>query len=295
MTLNHGYAYTSHIQRGGVGVLEYLCAEFRHSGREVWAARLAAGEIELDGQTLWADQPLRAGQTLIWHRPPWTEEAVPLDFETVYEDADLLAVAKPSGLPTMPGGGFLEHTLLTLVRREWPTASPLHRLGRGTSGLVLFALNLVTASALLRDWREHRIQKSYRALAAGVAGQDTYDIRTPIGPVTHSKLGQISAASPSGKPAHSQAEVLERRAASTLFGVQIMTGRPHQIRIHLASVGLPLLGDPLYIAGGHACPDGLPGDLGYLLHAHRLELVHPATGQRLEVQATPPALLEATS
>ncbi|WP_291426349.1 RluA family pseudouridine synthase [Deinococcus sp.] len=294
MTLNHGHAYTSHIQRGGVGLLEYLCAEFRHSGREVWAARLAAGEIVLDGQRLWGDQRLRAGQTLIWHRPPWAEEDVPLHFEVIYEDADLLAVAKPAGLPTMPGGGFLERTLLTLVRRQWPAASPLHRLGRGTSGLVLFALNPVTASALLRDWREHRVHKVYRALAAGVAGQESYDIRTLIGPVTHSKLGQIFAASPGGKPAHSQAEVLERRADSTLFGVQIMTGRPHQIRIHLASVGLPLLGDPLYAAGGHARPDGLPGDLGYLLHAHRLELTHPGTGKRLELQAAPPALLEAT-
>ena len=139
-TLNDGYAYACAVQRGGISVLDWLCAEYRHSARETWAARLAAGEVTLDGQQAWGHELLRPGQLLVWHRPPWPEENVPLDVAVLHQDAELLAVHKPAGLPTMPGGGFLNHTLLHVLRQQWPTASPLHRLGRGTSGVVLCAL-----------------------------------------------------------------------------------------------------------------------------------------------------------
>lgn len=291
MTLNDGYAYESRVQRGGVTVLEFLSGEYRHSSREVWAARLAAGEIEVDGLRLTVDVELSAGQTLVWHRPPWLEEDVPLSFEVLFEDADVLAVSKPSGLPTVPGGGFLKHTLLSQVRERWPAASPLHRLGRGTSGLVVFSLNSVAGANLLADWRAQRVQKVYLALASGVAVQEEFDIRTPIGPVPHAKLGEVFAASPDGKAAHSVARVLERRTETTLFEVEIFTGRPHQIRIHLASAGYPLLGDPLYAPGGLPLPDALPGDLGYWLHAWTLGFTHPATGQVVTLTAPPPERL----
>lgn len=290
--LNDGYAYTLRVQRGGDTVLELLAREFRHSAPEVWAARLLAGEVELDGVVVRGPEPLRPGQTLVWHRPPWPEEAVPLHFAVLHEDADLLVVNKPSGLPTMPGGGFLKHTLLSLVRQRWPGASPLHRLGRGTSGAVLFSLNAAAGARVLEAWRTGGVRKTYRALASGVAQADTADIRTPIGKVAHPRLGDVYAATPDGKPSHSIARVLERRAHSTLFAVEIPTGRPHQIRIHLASIGHPLLDDPLYVAGGHARPDGLPGDLGYLLHARTLELTHPTGGERLRIEAPGPGVLD---
>lgn len=292
MTLNDGFAYRSRVQRGGVTVLDFLSGEFRHSSREVWAARLAAGEIELDGVTVGVDTVLSAGQQLVWHRPPWWEEDVPLSFDVLFEDADLLAVAKPAGLPTVPGGGFLKHTLSSAVRERWPTASPLHRLGRGTSGLVLFALNSQTGAGLLADWRAQRVQKVYLALASGVAARDEYEIRTPIGPVPHPKLGEVFAASPAGKEAHSRARVRERREDSALFEVEIFTGRPHQIRVHLAGVGHPLVGDPLYAPGGVALPDALPGDVGYHLHAWQLSFTHPTTGEKVTLNAPPPEVLE---
>lgn len=297
--LNHGYSYRERVGPRGAGlsVLEYYARFYPHSGGETWAARLAAGEIELDGQRAGGSERLRAGSRLVWHRPPWTEEAAPLHFDLVYEDADLLAVSKPSGLPTLPAGSFLEHTLLALLRREWPAAKPLHRLGRGTSGLVLCALSGQAAAALSRAWRSGQVAKRYRALSAGWAVQDAYDIHTPIGPVPHPKLGEVWAAAPEpagGKPSHSFARVLERRseAPSTLLDVDIYTGRPHQIRIHLASVGLPLLGDPLYTAGGRPRADTVPSDLGYFLHAGQLHFRHPRTGQPLKLEAAPPSILQ---
>lgn len=291
VTLNRGYAYRTRVQRGGVGVLDFLSAEFRHSPRAEWAARIERGEVEVGGARVGSGQELRAGDELVWHRPPWPEEDVPLRFEVLHEDADLLAVDKPSGLPTVPGGGFLEHTLLSLVRREWPSASPLHRLGRGTSGLVLFALTPLARASLLADWRERRVQKVYRALGAGVAGTDEYEITAPIGPVPHPRLGEVYAASAGGKPARTRARVLERRAGATLFGLSIETGRPHQIRIHLAAAGWPLVGDPLYAVGGVPRPDALPGDLGYALHAHTLSFLHPGSGEETQLCAPPPPVL----
>lgn len=285
--MNQGFSYLTHVQKGGNSVLNELTTRFTHSTREQWKERLQKGEIELNGMVAQGHEILKSGQFIIWHRPPWQEENVPLQFTVLYTDQDLLAVAKPSGLPTMPAGGFLEHTLLMQVRKNWPNASPLHRLGRGTSGLVLFALNTKTNQTLSKDWREHRIEKKYRALASGICSQNHLEIHTPIGLVPHTRLGQIYAANPAGKPACSIAQVIERHPDSTLFEIQIKTGRPHQIRIHLASIGFPLLGDPLYKPGGlptHA----LPSDLGYWLHAHSLRFFHPTQKNWTTIIATPP-------
>ncbi|TSA87268.1 RluA family pseudouridine synthase [Deinococcus detaillensis] len=299
MALNSGYAYREQIggRAQGQNLLSYLAGRYPHSTPAEWQERLERGEVQLDGQIASGEETLQIGQILIWQRPPWQEDAAPLHFEVLYQDAAVLAVTKPSGLPTLPGGGFLEHTLLHLVRAEFPQASPLHRLGRGTSGLVLFARTTAAAASLSRAWREQQIGKRYLALSAGHAGQDAYDIRTPIGPVPHPLLDEVYAASPAGKASRSLARVLERRGTAelqTLFEVDILTGRPHQIRIHLASIGLPLLGDPLYGVGGLPLPHlpGLPGDGGYWLHAHRLRFVHPVSGEVLEITAPPPPILQ---
>ncbi|NVJ05918.1 RluA family pseudouridine synthase [Myxococcus sp. AM001] len=291
MRLNDGYVYREKLgRRPGSSALAHLTDKYRHSSEEEWRARFARGEVRLDDVTADGSEPLRPGQWLCWHRPPWEEADTPQSFERVYEDAELVVVVKPSGLPTLPSGGFLKNTLLSFVQARWPEAVPMHRLGRATSGLVLFTRTRDAAARLASDWREGRVHKRYRALSQGLAAQESYDIRAPIGLVPHPLLGEVHGASARGKPSHSTARVLERRSEHTLFEVDIHTGRSEQIRIHLAFIGHPLVGDPLFAVGGLPLAEhpGLPGDGGYLLHAESLTFLHPRSGEHVQLHAPPP-------
>ena len=295
MLRNGGFSYRERLgpQADGRSVLEYLSARYTHTAPAEWAARLAGGAIEIDGATAKPDAVVRRGQTLTWNRPAWIEPDAPLGFEVLHEDDDVLAVAKPAGLPTLPGADFLHATLLHQVRERFPGASPLHRLGRWTSGVVLFARSHAAGAELSRQWAHHEIGKRYRALAAGLPAADDFLVDVPIGRVPHALLGSVHAADDAGKHAESRVVVLERRSDRCLVDVVITTGRPHQIRIHLAAAGHPLVGEPLYAAGGRPAPgsQALPGDPGYLLHAAELAFVHPRDGCRRVLECTPPDTL----
>jgi 23S rRNA pseudouridine1911/1915/1917 synthase len=293
--LNQGCEYREQLGSDADArtLLAYLSQRYGHSSSKEWAERIAAGLVLIDSKPAQPDTILQSGSELVWHRPPWVEPDAPRSFDIIYEDDDLLAVAKPAGLPTLPGANFLQGTLLHLVRVHAPEASPLHRLGRWTSGLVLCAKNHHTKTDMMRQWSTKEVGKRYRALASGNPPHDEMTITTPIGPIPHALLGSIHAASPTGKPSLSQVAILERRTDSFLCDVRIATGRPHQIRIHLASVGHPLVGDPLYISGGMPAPDthALPGDRGYHLHAAELSFRHPRTGSDVVIECEPPQVL----
>ena len=290
--LNRGWTYRAHANAAddGRAVLDYLAATYRHTDRDGWARRVQRGEVAIDGVHVREWTRLRRGEVVVWQRPPWDEPDVPLSFEVLYEDTEVVAVAKPSGLPTLPAGGFLVHTLLHLVQARYREARPLHRLGRGTSGVVVFARTATAAASLSEAWRSLAVRKDYRALAAGRPAWDCLEVDAAIGRVPHPRLGDVHAARPDGRPAHSHLAVLERREATTLLEVRITTGRPHQIRIHAAWAGHPLAGDPLYSEGGLPAGTALPGESGYLLHAHRVAGPHPRGGELL-IEAPPPAAL----
>jgi 23S rRNA pseudouridine1911/1915/1917 synthase len=291
--LNRGYAYTT-IIRGeshGQTLVAHLASLYSHSSTQVWQQRLNNGEVILDGYAATGSELVSPGQTLVWNRPPWVEPVAPRHFEVLFEDNHHLVVNKPSGLPTLPGGGFLENTLLRLVQKRTTNANPVHRLGRGTSGIVLFALTSQAASKLSSQWNTPSTRKTYRALSQNIAQRDAYEILTPIGLVPHPRIGSVWAADPDGKPSKSFAKVVSRGTSTTTFEVSLNSGRPHQIRIHLASIGHPLAGDPLYGLAGRPLDNlpGLPGDGGYFLHAQRLEFRHPITGEQIRVEAPLPS------
>ena len=308
---NGGHAYCDRVDHPAHSTAAFYAGRYRHSDRAVWMVRLLAGEIWCNGQQLRADAPLQAGDRLVWHRPPWQETAVPVLSERsiVFDDGDLLVLDKPSGLPVLPAGGFLEHTLLTQLQALAPAARPVHRLGRFTSGLLVCARRPSTRSWLSAQLREstsatadsacpHSCRKLYRALtqplpSAWAIGEMRL-ISAAIGRQPHPLLGQIWCAADPGDsaalPSRSDLTLVERRSDSCLVEIAIATGRPHQIRIHTAAIGAPLLGDPLYRAGGLADSGSLPGAGGYRLHAHRLQL-HPPVGDVLQLEAALPQAL----
>ena len=305
--LNRGYAYTTIIsgKYHGRTLLSHLASLYPHSTPQAWQQNLNNREVTVNGVTATGSESLISGQTLVWNRSPWIEPDTPEHFEVLFNDPYLLAVNKPGGMPTLPGGGFMENTLLRLVQKQTPNANPVHRLGRATTGIVLFAKTAQAASKLGADWNTPRIQKIYWALAQNIAQHDAYEILTPIGLVPHPLIGSVWAANPSGKPSKSLAKVISRAPSSTAsssttssgtpgttsFEVSLSSGRPHQIRIHLASIGHPLVGDPLYGLTGQPLQDlpGLPGDGGYFLHAQYLKFHHPITGEQINLEAALPS------
>ena len=184
----------------GQTLLSHSASLYPHSTPQVWQQNLNNGEVTLNGVTASGSESVTSGQTLVWNRPPWSEPDSPQHFDVLFDDLHLLAVNKPSGLSTLPGGGSTEHTLLRLVQKQFPHASPVHRLGRGTSGVVLFAKTRQAASNLGANWNIPNIQKLYRALAQNIAQRDANQILTPIRPHYHTRASvPCRAANPSGR------------------------------------------------------------------------------------------------
>jgi len=309
--VNQGWSYRDRVEPplAGLSASVFYAARHRHSDRACWQARLAAGEIWRNGQPLLLDAPLASGDRLVWRRPPWLEGPVPADWQVVYDDGDLLVIDKPAGLPVLPAGGWLEHTLLRLLERRHRGAGaaiprPVHRLGRYTSGVLVCARQPQTRAWLSASLRESTAaglagvgevggcRKLYRALvvpgALPLVPGETLLINTAIGRREHPQLGQIWCAAAGSQPgdlaASSSLTLLECSPQADLVQVAIASGRPHQIRIHCAAVGAPLWGDPLYGPGGQAAAAARPGDGGYQLQAWRLEL-QPPSGEALVLEA----------
>ena len=290
--LNGGYSYSERVGARGAGrtVLGYLSERYSHSGESTWAGHIKDGRVLLGGEPVASTRRLELGERLTWNRPPWIEPEAPSSFAVLYRDPDLLAAAKPRGLAAMPGGGFLERTLLRRVQAFDPLASPLHRLGRGTSGITLFTRHKSARRVLVDAWQRGAVERDYVGLVTGHFPAGTTRIDAPLGPIPHQRLGSVIGVHPNGKPSISHVTLVERRQSTSLVAIRIETGRAHQIRIHLAAAGFPLAGDPLYPPGGIPPEDtsALPGDNGYFLYANRLRFPHPADGRSVSVDCVPP-------
>ena len=306
--MNQGWVYCDRISAADAGqrVLEFYTNRYLHSSGEDWHRRLQSGQIRLEGHIASGQEMLVAGQHLAYHRPPWEEPPVSLGYTVLHGDDKVLVINKPAGLPVLPGGNFLHHTLLHQLHQTYPdlTPIPVHRLGRGTSGLMVLARSRSARAHLSQQFRHATdqegaggqslgLQKTYRALIAPGDCPSHLTITTPIGKLPHPTLGYVYGACPGGMVAHSQVTLLGRGPRANLVEVMIRTGRPHQIRIHLAAAGYPLLGDPLYPLGGVRrldpdAPVALPGDGGYFLHAYRLQFIHPSHQQAMVFTLPPP-------
>lgn len=296
--LNQGWTYRDRVPLDASGSLlsEWMARRYRHSPAMLWRERIANGELECNGQALAADVVLTGAEQIQWRRPPWLEQAIPDQWDTIHDDGDVMVINKPSGLPVVPGGGFLRHTLTALL--ESTGARPVHRLGRYTSGLQVCARNPQTRASLSRQFRpDGGCRKVYQAWARQVPELEqgcSLTVNADVVERQHPLLGWIwGPEQMGGEPvrkrlsAHSELRLLERTAVGDRLEVTITTGRPHQIRIHLAQLGSPLLGDPLYQLNREIAAYATPGDGGYRLHAWKLSGLPQLRGA--ELCADPPS------
>lgn len=249
--------------------------EFSRSRLRQW---IEAGRVTHNGAAVDPTRKVRGGEVLVVQplADPTTTTAEPeaIALTIVYEDATLIVVDKPAGLVTHPGSGnwtgTLQNALLHFAPElaTVPRAGIVHRLDKDTSGLLVVARTLQAQTDLVRQLQARTVHREYFALAVGDIAKGG-SIDAPIG--RHPAHRTTMAVVPTGRPARTHYTVLDRFGDATLLGCRLETGRTHQIRVHLATIGHPLVGDPAYgrktaIAFGRQA-----------LHAHRLGLVHPVT------------------
>lgn len=242
------HASTVHLHGGAwPTALDGLCAQFAAISRGQWLDRIARGRV-LDGEgvaiTLYT--PYREGMRIHYYREVVDETPIPFNETVLHVDEHLVVADKPHFLPVTPAGGFVEQTLLRrLIRRLGnPELAPLHRIDRLTAGLVLFSANRDSRAAYQALFRERRIDKRYEALAAALPA-----LEFPL-----SRRSRIAAGDPffrmrevDGAPnSETRIELVERGSDVWRYALHPVTGRKHQLRVHMAALGAPIAGDTLY-------------------------------------------------
>ena len=220
-------------------------------------------------------------------------EDIPLD--VVYEDADVIVINKPKGLVVHPAAGHWEGTLVNALLHHCQNSLSgvggamrpgiVHRIDKDTSGLLIVAKNDAAHTALSAQLKDHTLARTYVCIVCGGLREDSGTVNAPI--ARDKRDRKKMAVCPDGKLAVTHWRVLERFAGYTLVECRLETGRTHQIRVHMAAIGHPILGDVVY---GHKKPE--LGQSSQCLHARELTFMHPATGQPVTVQCPLPAGFE---
>jgi 23S rRNA pseudouridine1911/1915/1917 synthase len=299
----------------------FLATELESISRSRVQLLLEQGDVLLNGARPKASLKLRGGEQIVVtgdpHPAPLKAIAEEIPLDVVYEDADLAVVNKPAGMMVHAGSGStddarsrgtLVNALLYRFRALSSTGGDLrpgivHRLDKETSGLIIVAKNDAAHGALARLFSGHKIRKTYIALVQGVVERKKSTLNAPVGrdPVRRTRM--TTRATENARSAVSHYEVVRHLATRfgkfTLVCVRIETGRTHQIRVHMASIGHPVVGDTLYGAAGQLVEQTsgrAPGErlrLGRnFLHAAQLEFQHPVTGKAVQLEAALPGELE---
>ncbi|NID14475.1 pseudouridine synthase [Luteibacter yeojuensis] len=256
-------------------VLDFLCERFPAIGREVWLERMERGAVAVDGIEAHRLAPYRPGAVVTYRREVPDEPRIPFEETIVHIDDDLVVADKPHFLPVMPAGRHVEETLsVRLVRRLGnPDLVALHRLDRATAGLVVFSARPSSRDAYTRLFRERAIAKTYEAVAAPMPGR--------VFPFVHES--RLERGEPffrmrevPGTPnSRTRIEVIERGERYWRYRLEPVTGRKHQLRVHMAALGAPILGDTVYSELREEAP-GFAEPLCLL--ARQLRFIDPLTG-----------------
>jgi tRNA pseudouridine32 synthase/23S rRNA pseudouridine746 synthase len=261
-------------------ILEYLFARFPRMPRETWVDRVARGGVTLaDGRVVTESTPYRHGETVLYRREVPDEPPAECSESVLFSDDHILVADKPHGMVVSPAGDHLERSLLVRLQRRtgiW-TLAPMHRLDRETAGLVLFSVDASTRGAYHQMFPEGRVEKEYDAVARVGAppSERRWDVRNRLATSTPWYRQEIVVGPVN---AETLVELVETGAGYGLFFVRPRTGKQHQIRVHMASLGFPVVGDSLYpVERRRPVPDG-----PMQLVARLLAFTDPISGQHRE-------------
>lgn len=280
--------------------LDVFAAEAADITRSRAGALIREGCVLVNGsRQAKAGCKLRAGDRVTVRIPkaePASVEAEDIDLDILYQDEDVAVVFKPSGMVVHPAAGNERGTLVNALLKHLDNLSGIggeirpgivHRIDKDTSGLLLVAKNDHAHVSLSDQIRAHSVHRAYQAIVIGNLRDDEGFVDAPIG--RHPTDRKRMAVVPGGREARTNWRVLERLRGATLIEARLTTGRTHQIRVHMASIGHPVLGDPVY--GPKKSPYPVAG--GQLLHAFQIGFVHPVTGEEMRFTAPPePRFLE---
>lgn len=277
-------------------VLEYLCRRFSYHNETEWLDRIAQGRVLVNSLKPSGGQPLRAGDELAYTTEPWDEPEVRKDYRIVYEDEALLVISKPAPLPVHAIGVYFQNTLMHILRAEKPEAENyelVHRIDSETSGLLLIAKDKKVMPHLTQQWAAGTVQKTYQAMVFGKFEPTQRRVEKPIGTLKGGPVRMRAGIDPvKGKPSITDFQCLEIKGDFSLVEAKPLTGRTHQIRVHLESEGHSIVGDKLYSGTDETflrfVDEGWSDWLAQkvllprmALHAMRLEFIHPLTLQPL--------------
>ncbi len=276
--------------------LAKLLPEYSRSRLQAWVNE---GQVTVDGATATPKYKVWGGETLkIMPQSSPTEQpylAENIALNILFEDDSVLVVNKPAGLVVHPGSGNWQGTMLNALLHhapqlaEIPRAGIVHRLDKDTSGLLVVAKTLIAQTSLVRQLQARTMQREYYALVHGeMQRAGTVDAAIDRHPRQRTKMAVLE----DGRPAVTHYSIVEEFPGCTLLRCKLETGRTHQIRVHMAHIQHPLVGDSLYIKGAQKCPPSLRAMLAKFprqaLHAAQLGLEHPTTGEWLKWQAPLP-------
>ena len=278
---------------------KYLAEQFPEQTRSYLQKLIKDGEVLVNGKNVKTGYQLSKGDEVSVNIPEPKEldvEPQKMDLDIVYEDDDVILINKPKGMVVHPAPGHTTDTLVNGLLYHCKdnlsgingVARPgiVHRIDRDTTGILIVCKNDMSHNSIAAQLKEHSINRRYRALVHGNLKEDTGTVEGAIGrhPIDRKKM---SINEKNGKPAVTHYTVLERFGNYTLIECRLETGRTHQIRVHMSSIGHPLVGDEVY--GPAKCPFKLQGQC---LHAMVLGFVHPRSGEYMEFSAELPEYFE---